>query len=142
MSKDKRQRISQCVICMEQQHTGTTAESCVFECGHTFHSKCIQVWLSDHQTCPSCRAVLGPCNHGDVASHGPDVVHAVIDALKENVRQLEAETVYLGDRVMAFQMDSTDRFQHVPVSVHNVGQMSLILNNVLVDLLGNEEVDT
>jgi hypothetical protein len=66
----------------------------------------------------------------------------VIDALKENVRQLEAETVYLGDRVMAFQMDGTDRFQHVPVSVHNVGQMSLILNNVLVDLLGNEEVDT
>lgn len=131
MRVPKRQRSSSfCIICIEEVATET---ACVFECGHTFHPECIQVWLSDHQTCPSCRAIIGSCNHGNVTSHDPDVVHAVINALKENVRRLEAETMYLRDRVLSLQMDDA------PFNVGQVEYISLLINHVLVDLLQDDD---
>eukprot|EP01050_Picozoa_sp_SAG11_P026851 SAG11_NODE_6583_length_1284_cov_1.345148_1_plen_64_part_10 len=27
-------------------------------CAHRYHTKCILPWLSDHNTCPTCRAAL------------------------------------------------------------------------------------
>jgi hypothetical protein len=29
-------------------------------CGHCFHNKCIRSWLTNHETCPMCRAIIDP----------------------------------------------------------------------------------
>lgn len=46
----------QCVICMEDIKQGTTLK--VLNCGHKFHSRCIDRWLKRKATCPVCNAPL------------------------------------------------------------------------------------
>jgi hypothetical protein len=48
----------ECAICIELCLNGSTAT--VLECGHHFHSKCIQPWLCRWATCPSCRELVIP----------------------------------------------------------------------------------
>ena len=56
-----------CCICLEsfgastsQQLISENDQICRLGCGHCFHSKCIQEWLSENETCPMCRSeVIG-----------------------------------------------------------------------------------
>ncbi|KAH8646435.1 hypothetical protein BGZ61DRAFT_65069 [Ilyonectria robusta] len=43
-----------CLICQEN----LCGESVRLKCSHLFHPPCIQAWLADESTCPTCRAVV------------------------------------------------------------------------------------
>ncbi len=45
--------MSQCVICLEN----INGNKKTLQCGHTFHTKCIQKWLKKNKTCPICRCI-------------------------------------------------------------------------------------
>ena len=42
-----------CSVCLEEEEVGTR----VFRlaCGHKFHQDCLTPWMTDHNTCPTCR---------------------------------------------------------------------------------------
>jgi len=42
-----------CVICQDGMEGGQRVR--VLPCDHTFHTECIDRWLSEHQTCPMCK---------------------------------------------------------------------------------------
>ncbi|KAH6793813.1 hypothetical protein C2S52_004290 [Perilla frutescens var. hirtella] len=46
-----------CAICLNDICGGDSYRK-LPECRHSFHSKCIDVWLQSHSTCPLCRAQL------------------------------------------------------------------------------------
>jgi hypothetical protein len=43
----------QCVICLDNFVIGQYKKNLC--CGHVFHKKCIDLWLCDNDTCPTCR---------------------------------------------------------------------------------------
>ncbi len=47
---------SKCVICLEDVLAGDKIRD--FPCRHHFHVCCIDRWLRDHDTCPSCKDVV------------------------------------------------------------------------------------
>ena len=49
---DNRSDIMTCVICLDDFY-GDEQEA--LRCGHHFHTKCIQRWLSRNPSCPQCR---------------------------------------------------------------------------------------
>ncbi|MBX7067120.1 MAG: hypothetical protein K1X28_07805 [Parachlamydiales bacterium] len=55
-----------CVICHDSEAGAMQA----LPCAHTFHEACIQPWLNQRGTCPTCRfqvnAVQQPADNGDV----------------------------------------------------------------------------
>ncbi|KAG6395124.1 hypothetical protein SASPL_145716 [Salvia splendens] len=46
-----------CSICLNDIRGGDCYRK-LPDCGHSFHSRCIDVWLRSHSTCPLCRAQL------------------------------------------------------------------------------------
>jgi len=48
-----------CSICLESMNDVNTRTT---DCNHTFHSSCLDTWLVEHNTCPSCRHELFPEN--------------------------------------------------------------------------------
>ena len=52
--------LGQCNICMESIEKGEhfTLLGCSHLYNHAYHKKCILPWLREHNTCPTCRAVL------------------------------------------------------------------------------------
>ena len=45
-----------CQFCLEEFASGE--ELLVLPCFHRFHAGCVERWLQDHATCPSCRSDL------------------------------------------------------------------------------------
>ena len=43
----------ECVICLDDYNNDT--ECCSIKCEHTFHTKCIETWYREKQSCPLCR---------------------------------------------------------------------------------------
>ncbi|KOC18260.1 RING finger domain protein [Aspergillus flavus AF70] len=58
---------AECSICMDPVELGT--EVTVLPCKHWFHYNCIEMWLSQHNTCPHCRRGInipaGPVGSSD-----------------------------------------------------------------------------
>ncbi|PWA48635.1 RING/U-box superfamily protein [Artemisia annua] len=46
-----------CAICLSEYVDGDEIRV-LPQCGHGFHVGCIDLWLSSHSSCPSCRQVL------------------------------------------------------------------------------------
>jgi hypothetical protein len=44
----------ECPICLECDDQCFTT----LKCNHMFHTKCIKIWLRNHNTCPYCRALV------------------------------------------------------------------------------------
>ncbi|CAI0542264.1 unnamed protein product, partial [Linum tenue] len=50
-------KFSDCAICLVEFAVGD--EFLVLpQCGHGFHVDCIDTWLGNHSSCPSCRQIL------------------------------------------------------------------------------------
>lgn len=49
---------AECSICMDSVTLGV--EINVLPCNHWFHPDCVKAWLSEHDTCPVCRAGIMP----------------------------------------------------------------------------------
>ncbi|XP_072174349.1 uncharacterized protein [Diadema setosum] len=45
--------VSMCVVCQEEMEGNPNKRK--LDCGHTFHSGCIKVWVNEEGTCPVCR---------------------------------------------------------------------------------------
>ncbi|KAI3461354.1 hypothetical protein Pfo_018017 [Paulownia fortunei] len=51
----RHQMIDDCPICLSEFQERETVKLIPY-CGHVFHSRCIDTWLSLHVTCPLCRS--------------------------------------------------------------------------------------
>jgi hypothetical protein len=72
--------LEQCPICIELADP-SVAEVCMLEqCGHVFHSACLQCALIEKNACPICRSEITSCQHE---------VHSAATLLEEN-RMLRA----------------------------------------------------
>jgi hypothetical protein len=49
--------MEECAICLNPADRTTV---CLRWCGHGFHSRCIETWLDENTTCPTCRDVVEP----------------------------------------------------------------------------------
>ncbi|KAK4969245.1 hypothetical protein LTR66_011733 [Elasticomyces elasticus] len=49
---------AECSICMDEVARGE--EVTTLPCTHWFHFECVKAWLSEHDTCPQCRAGIMP----------------------------------------------------------------------------------
>lgn len=47
----------ECAICLSEYIRGDEIKV-LPQCGHGFHSQCIDMWLGSHSSCPSCRQIL------------------------------------------------------------------------------------
>lgn len=47
-----------CCVCTEDLGVGQSIRT-LTACQHDFHKKCIDRWLSGHDTCPLCRKTIG-----------------------------------------------------------------------------------
>uniref|UniRef100_A0A914Q0L5 RING-type domain-containing protein n=1 Tax=Panagrolaimus davidi TaxID=227884 RepID=A0A914Q0L5_9BILA len=50
---EKSPEIGQCSICLSKINISNIYA--ISKCGHTFHQKCIQQWISNSKNCPTCR---------------------------------------------------------------------------------------
>jgi hypothetical protein len=48
----------ECSICLEDGNESKDDKFIKTACGHHFHKQCLEVWVTNRQTCPSCRAVI------------------------------------------------------------------------------------
>jgi hypothetical protein len=46
-----------CSICLEDLNQSSSEPSRALACMHVFHANCVNPWLENHNTCPTCRAV-------------------------------------------------------------------------------------
>ncbi|KAE8352529.1 hypothetical protein BDV28DRAFT_124255 [Aspergillus coremiiformis] len=63
---------AECSICMDPVELDT--EVTVLPCKHWFHYNCIEMWLSQHNTCPHCRRGINISAQLDGNSDDPAVV--------------------------------------------------------------------
>ncbi|BDD60886.1 hypothetical protein MAP00_005976 [Monascus purpureus] len=54
---------AECSICMDPVELGS--EVTVLPCKHWFHGNCIEMWLSQHNTCPHCRRPINDSSRPD-----------------------------------------------------------------------------
>ncbi|GAB4853010.1 hypothetical protein Ancab_017199 [Ancistrocladus abbreviatus] len=50
-------KISECAICLSEFSDGDLMRL-LPRCGHVFHVSCIDTWLGQHSSCPSCRELV------------------------------------------------------------------------------------
>jgi len=46
-----------CPICLETMEDANNVKCC--NCGHSFHTECVDIWLEKNTTCPTCRERCG-----------------------------------------------------------------------------------
>ncbi|KAF7585241.1 hypothetical protein BBP40_011600 [Aspergillus hancockii] len=63
---------AECSICMDSVEIGT--EVTVLPCKHWFHYNCIEMWLSQHNTCPHCRRGIDIPAQPEGSSGNPVVI--------------------------------------------------------------------
>ncbi|KAE8148382.1 hypothetical protein BDV25DRAFT_141854 [Aspergillus avenaceus] len=63
---------AECSICMDSVELGT--EVTVLPCKHWFHYNCIEMWLTQHNTCPHCRRSIDVSARPEGSSDNPVVI--------------------------------------------------------------------
>ncbi|KAK7508519.1 hypothetical protein BaRGS_00000085 [Batillaria attramentaria] len=52
-SAEERGYTRMCPVCLDEFHNAEKVALC--PCRHSFHVKCLQQWLDQHNTCPMCK---------------------------------------------------------------------------------------
>ena len=91
-----------CQICLDANDVDK--EICNFDCGHSFHSKCIFVWFTTKKTCPCCRKENIKCQHGNLIDHNIGTLATVMSSQEEEVFNLRLETESLRNEITALKM--------------------------------------
>lgn len=60
--------VAACAICWESMYTARR-----LPCGHLFHNTCLQSWLEQETSCPTCRLALSMQNHRETQREPNDV---------------------------------------------------------------------
>ncbi|KAL6606791.1 hypothetical protein ACP70R_042444 [Stipagrostis hirtigluma subsp. patula] len=55
----------ECAVCLSEVADGEKVRT-LPKCGHGFHVECIDMWFHSHDTCPLCRAPVGPGGAGEL----------------------------------------------------------------------------
>ncbi|KAL0429398.1 UNVERIFIED_CONTAM: E3 ubiquitin-protein ligase EL5 [Sesamum radiatum] len=75
--------ISQCcAVCLDDIRGGDSYRE-LRECGHCYHSKCIDLWLRSHSTCPLCRTKIPQPQI--ISVHGNEYYERIIHAFVSTV---------------------------------------------------------
>ncbi|XP_074641041.1 RING finger protein 24-like [Tubulanus polymorphus] len=61
-----------CPVCLDEYHTKEQIALC--RCGHTFHKKCLVMWLDQKNNCPVCKATVQQCRFDE----GSGLVHSAV----------------------------------------------------------------
>jgi hypothetical protein len=106
---------SECGVCIESYEDGDAVTK--LPCGHVYHIDCIQSWLNEHCTCPSCRYELT----NDVASPSNSVTTEVTTSyrsrlLARNARRRHQENM---SRVHARRASATPENGVLPLMCLN-----------------------
>ncbi|EOA27336.1 hypothetical protein CARUB_v10023452mg [Capsella rubella] len=112
----------ECAVCLCEFEDDETLRL-MPPCCHVFHADCVDVWLSDHSTCPLCRADLVPNQKGgdDESSEtesylvpDPGTVSSGTDP--DRARVLESSDAHLLDGVTWTNSNTTPRSKSTGLS--------------------------
>ncbi|XP_061356479.1 RING-H2 finger protein ATL63-like [Gastrolobium bilobum] len=79
----------ECVICLSAFEDGEMGR-CLPKCGHGFHVKCIDMWLSSHSNCPICRApIVGGIVENDSQMGSVDASSALVEIVIDDISSSE-----------------------------------------------------
>jgi len=67
-----------CPICLEDMTDANNVKCC--NCGHSFHTECVDIWLEKNTTCPNCRK---PCGEG-LGQAGESLFEELIESGKKS----------------------------------------------------------
>mmetsp|Transcript_2575 Transcript_2575/g.5728 ORF Transcript_2575/g.5728 Transcript_2575/m.5728 type:complete len:362 (-) Transcript_2575:443-1528(-) len=83
-----------CLICLDECEQA----ACRLECGHVFHTACIQQWLANHDECVTCKHVVRrqpPEPEAAAASHRPAAMEMQPAQLRSPMEIAQASDVML-----------------------------------------------
>lgn len=108
----------ECAVCLCEFEDDETLRL-MPPCCHVFHADCVDVWLSDHSTCPLCRADLVLNQQGDESCESylvPDPGTVSSDTDPERGRVLESSDAHLLDGVTWTNSNTTPRSKSTGLS--------------------------
>ena len=76
---------SECPVCLEK--LGTGGETSTLSCGHAFHSKCIDTWLTRDYRCPCCREAVELRGH----KYRPNQINVILTDQDNNHVTLDTD---------------------------------------------------
>lgn len=80
-----------------------STQTCILQCNHEFHSECLQVWLIESSTCPTCRSERITCQHPK-GQHDRGVRNAVFTHMKTRLENMKHENMELRDSLLALNL--------------------------------------
>lgn len=90
----------QCVVCLESFRNGQWCRKLV-ACGHVFHRRCVDMWLVNVATCPTCRTPV-QLNVGD---HGSFVGVGNEEEIQLWIRTINDITVFMACKLQFLTFD-------------------------------------
>jgi hypothetical protein len=94
---------NECVICLDIISSSNCDQTAVLDCGHAFHSACIQQWAKTANTCPLCqkrftKIEVGPGDKTTCKHNNADKGKTVTDAKQTiAVKHTERRNSYIFD---------------------------------------------
>ncbi|CAN8287492.1 unnamed protein product [Cochlearia groenlandica] len=100
----------ECAVCLSEFEDDETLRL-MPPCCHVFHADCVDVWLSDHSTCPLCRAdlVVKQVENGDDETSSVSDPGTVSSGSDPERGSLESSDSYLLDGVTWTNSNTTPR---------------------------------
>ena len=114
-----------CVICLCAIDENTYCE--LSPCAHTFHSRCIQQWLTNKQTCPVCRSPETACQHDSIVDHSQHVLVGIIEAQSMHIVSLTNDMNTMADGIVALRL----RMQLLASDLEERNQQDTMLGIIL-----------
>ena len=101
--------MQQCPICTADMFPETV---CRLNCGHTFHSACVQYWKSINDSCPVCREPV-QCQHAH--GHSSAILNGIIAKQKICMNDQNTKIDLLEDVVSLWEQQHEDDTKQIAV---------------------------